>query len=695
MNAGGQLSQADLRKAGIKEPQLLLKIPVSYPDDRTVLCVDYYTPPVGWIYDYFDNKWIHIGVHKRSPDKSECYWERDPRFGEYRKWKRLQDKEQVTNPDYKHPQLRVFERDCWRYRLSGYWYDNNGEDTYLPGNYWYLISVYNIDTGYPPDYNEAQRNLFMHWELMENDPDSFGLLVITQRRGLKTYSGSCIGVEKVSRTARFRMGVQSKTEDDGIKVYTEHVFFPFRELPYFFIPQNINLPRGDKAPAKGLKFNSGNFLDDIDDGESRALLSEIVCKNSKASAFDGYKVHYYYVDEDAKSDTDPYKRWTTAKKSLVDKDRKIVGKSLQTTTIEEITPESLTFMRKWADSNQFNKPGRQTKSGLHKHFIPAHMMQNADKYGKVNPSENIEKILEMRTWLRDDPHELAKEIRQNPLNEVEAFTLDSEECRYNPILLGDRITELTFTDPGIEVGNLVWKDGVRFSQVEFVPNPNGKFLIKERPNAANCVIENQGYFYPQNKQSYCAGSDTYDHRLLSVNTGKKFSLGSTIILKKPNPLSPTELDYAPVLFYLFRPEGPDIFYEDSLMAVWWYGCEHMIETNKPGMMHHYEDAKCAWFVPIGKNGTRGCPAGVTTNNYISDITEQYINRYTARVFFVALLEQWKRFKPEKTTEFDAAMAFGYAYMLLVESTTRMVAPLKTRDISEVVSIMRRKGFGTR
>ena len=665
----------------------ILKIPVSYPDDSRVLTVDYETPPVGWVHNPLTKELEFIGVHRRAALDVDCYWEIDPRFQEYKTWKREEDLERKTNPEYIHPKLAQFIKDCWRNRLAGFWFRNNDEDTYIPGAYWYLISVYEIDTGAPPNYNEEQKNLFLHWDLIRRNPDVHGLLVITQRRGLKTYSGSCIGVEQASRRKNFRMGIQSKTEDDAKKVYVDHVFTPFRTVPYFFLPEKINLPKGNKAPASGLRFNSGNFID-----EGRELLSIIDYRSAEAKAYDGYKLKYYYADEVAKTDLDVYQRWLTVRKSLEDHNRQIIGKSFQTTTVEDINPNALTFMRMWSHSNQFESQDGITKSGLHKHFIPAHKMQNADKYGKVDSAANLDKIYAKRHKLRNDVRELAKSKRQDPLNEIEAFTLDEEECRFNPIIIGDRITELVFSDPGYEVGNLVWIDGERFKGVEFVPNPNGKFFVKERPTDPNRVMEKYGKFLPDNKHNYCAGSDTYDHRLLSKNIDNRFSLGSTVVMKKPNPFMPTELDYAPVLFYLHRPESPEIFYEDTLMATWWYGCENMVETNKPGLMHHYEDANCENFVPIGANGRRGIPGLAETNNYIASLTEQYINHHINKVFFIPLLEQWKRFKPESTKEFDAAMAFGYAYILFTNTLPKQTSTKKNTEISDVVSIMRKKSF---
>ena len=45
------------------------------------------------------------------------------------------------------------------------------------------------------------------------------------------------------------------------------------------------------------------------------------------------------------------------------------------------------------------------------------------------------------------------------------------------------------------------------------------------------------------------------------------------------------------------------------------------------------------------------------------MTDQYISTKIDNVWFVELIDDWLRFSPNDTTEFDAAMAMGYALMM--------------------------------
>ena len=98
MNYGKQIDPKELRKYRMPQnKQVLIDVAVSYPDSKTILTIPYYTPPVGWVYDYFEKTWVHTGVYRRSNKKEEQYWEIDKRFKEYKKWKQLEDEEKKGN----------------------------------------------------------------------------------------------------------------------------------------------------------------------------------------------------------------------------------------------------------------------------------------------------------------------------------------------------------------------------------------------------------------------------------------------------------------------------------------------------------------------------------------------------------------------------------------------------------------------
>jgi hypothetical protein len=57
--------------------------------------------------------------------------------------------------------------------------------------------------------------------------------------------------------------------------------------------------------------------------------------------------------------------------------------------------------------------------------------------------------------------------------------------------------------------------------------------------------------------------------------------------------------------------------------------------------------------------TPGIPGTQKTHGDIIAHTEAYIHQHLDKVFFPRMLEDWMKFDPFNTTQFDAAMAAGY------------------------------------
>jgi len=115
-----------------------------------------------------------------------------------------------------------------------------------------------------------------------------------------------------------------------------------------------------------------------------------------------------------------------------------------------------------------------------------------------------------------------------------------------------------------------------------------------------------------------------------------------------------------------RPDSPEVFYEDCLMALAYYGVHALIENQKPGIIHYFERRgykPFSYFIPGNKEP--GIAATNRNNTYISEVTDQFINDHIDTVYFEELIEDWLQFNPEKTTKYDAAMAFGYALTMMV------------------------------
>ena len=65
--------------------------------------------------------------------------------------------------------------------------------------------------------------------------------------------------------------------------------------------------------------------------------------------------------------------------------------------------------------------------------------------------------------------------------------------------------------------------------------------------------------------------------------------------------------------YLARPDDPDDFYEDCLMAAYFFGGKVLVENNKSGFLNYFDQKRIQpWLIrPKGGRKTqRGIAAGV-------------------------------------------------------------------------------------
>lgn len=171
-------------------------------------------PPKGSILNPLTRKVEQINIYKRSTVPSYNYWEKDRRWDDYfDKWDKWLHEEKIMqakkegyeHPELKktHPKLKIrnraeldeFIQDCWKFRLGGFWFSNNGEATYITGRHWYYLSCYNLDGGLPT-YRDIDKEFFYFWEYCANDPKCFGMVEVTKRR-----NGKCFKINTLIRMA--------------------------------------------------------------------------------------------------------------------------------------------------------------------------------------------------------------------------------------------------------------------------------------------------------------------------------------------------------------------------------------------------------------------------------------------------------------------------------------------------------------
>ena len=352
-----------------------------------------------------------------------------------------------------------------------------------------------------------------------------------------------------------------------------------------------------------------------------------------------------------------------------------------------------------SDTTQRNKNG-QTRSGLYSLFIPMEWNYEGfmDKYGHPvfdTPGEEIEGphgdyIYEsvIQHWenevegLKHDQDGLNEFYRQFPRTEEHAFRDEMKNSLFNLVKIYDQIdyNEGVKTSGAVNIGNFQWRNGVWDTEVVFNPDRNGRFKISWFPpkNLQNNVILKNGIKYPGNEHVGAFGCDSYDISGTVDGKGSKGALhGLTKFSMEDAPPSTFFLEY------VSRPQTAEIFFEDVLMALVFYGMPMLAENNKPRLLYHLRRRGYRGFsmnrpdkkfnqLSITEREIGGIP------NTSEDIKqahaaaiEMYIESYVGynasedtqgTMYFNDTLNDWAKFDINKRTKHDASISSGLAIM---------------------------------
>ena len=133
-------------------------------------------------------------------------------------------------------------------------------------------------------------------------------------------------------------------------------------------------------------------------------------------------------------------------------------------------------------------------------------------------------------------------------------------------------------------GSFQWENGIQDSQVIFYPNKDGRFLISWIPpkHLQNRVIIRNGLKYPGNEHCGAFGCDSYDiSGTVDASRGSNGALhGLTKFTMEDVPPNHFFLEY------IARPQTAEMFFEDVLMALVFYGMPILAENNKPRLLYY-------------------------------------------------------------------------------------------------------------
>jgi len=675
------------------------------------------TGEIGEIYEIQDLK-IALPKAENVHTFEEDRWKHTEYPKELNKIKSVFDWEEYPL-DFKEKWYDYIDEEFNR-REQGFWFYNKGLATYITGTNYMYLQWSKIDVG-QPDFRESNRLFYLFWEACKADPRCYGMCYLKNRRSGFSFmaSGEAVNQATISTDARF--GILSKSGPDAKKMFTDKVVPISVNYPFFFKPiqDGMDRPKTELAyrvPASKFtrrKLDSNEKLQEI-----TGLDTTIDWKNTGDNSYDGEKLKLLVHDESGKWErpTNILNNWRVTRTCLRLGSR-IIGKCMMGSTSNALDKGGDNFKKLYNDSDvtQRNANG-QTRSGLYSLFIPMEWNYEGyiDSYGfpvfntpkkeTVGPFGDIITQGVIEYWnnevegLKNDQDGLNEFYRQFPRTTKHAFRDESKESLFNLTKIYEQIdfNEDLKNSISVTQGSFQWENGVKDTKVMFVPNKNGRFRVSWIPplNLQNRVIIKGGLKYPGNEHCGAFGCDSYD---ISGTVDKRGSNGSLHGLTKfsMEDVPPNHF----FLEYIARPQTAEIFFEDVLMALVFYGMPILAENNKPRLLYHLKRRGYRKFsinrpdkkynkLSVTERELGGIPNSsedikqahaAAIESYIEDFVGLKTTGY-GDMYFQRTLEDWAKFNINNRTKHDASISSGLALMACNKNRYAPSAPVRREAV---------------
>lgn len=657
------------------------------------------TGQIGEIYEIQNLK---IALPKEEKvDKSTNKWQPEEYPKELKSIKTIFEWEERSE-EFKNKWYAYIDREFTR-REKGHWFYNKNTPTYITGTHYMYLQWTKIDVGHP-DFREANRLFFIFWEACKADKRSYGMCYLKNRRSGFSFMSSGESVNLATITSDARFGILSKSGSDAKKMFTDKVVPISINYPFFFKPiqDGMDRPKSELAfrvPASKLTRKSITKTDERQILEG--LDTTIDWKNTGDNSYDGEKLNLLVHDESGKWEKPDniLNNWRVTKTCLRLGSR-IIGKCMMGSTSNALDKGGENFKKLYnaSDVTKRNRNG-QTNSGLYSLFIPMEWNYEGfiDSYGipvfetpaeeTIDNNGDVIDVGVIEHWeneaegLKSDQDALNEFYRQFPRTEEHAFRDETKNSIFNLTKIYDQVDfNGDLRSQGlITKGNFQWENGVQDSKVIFMPDTSGRFNISWIPplNLQNRVILKNGVKYPGNEHVGAFGCDSYDISGTTDGRGSKGALhGLTTFSMEDAPPNTFFLEY------VARPQTAEMFFEDVLMAIAFYGMPLLAENNKPRLLYYLKRRGYRGFsmnrpdklynkLSVTEKEIGGIPnSSMDIKQAHAAAIETYIQSHVGlkddgqygNMYFNQTLNDWAKFDINNRTKFDAAISSGLAIM---------------------------------
>jgi hypothetical protein len=546
---------------------------------------------------------------------------------------------------------------------------------------------------YQPDFIDAQRDVHYAIDYGRKDPYCAGLCYVGFRRSGKTDIAISEGYFDTTEHEESVFYIQSKNLDGAEKVFKK-IVDSWKGIPTWFKPLDV----GSTTQAKKLYFGEKKKSAGVDERVYKNVLNSVIePKNSKEEELDGEYASWIVADECGKSprNLNIFERWLISRECLFD-GNDVIGFAINTSTVEDSDKYGVESFKTLFDKSTSTKrlPDGFTETYLYQFFLPAYYgfrgsdkeesVSFVDEWGYTNIAASLSYHRKYQKSISGES--LLSRKRKFPLCIDDCWVTNEGKNNFDTAkIIQHNIWNSRYESPKAVRGNFVWKNGLRWTEVDFYPDENGRWLVGWMPPEKD---RNKFDFYngTQRKptRSYCfTGIDPFSHD--NVVDEDQGSNGAAVTVLKSYPGLGKEMNEAIVCVYDYRQADTRKQAEDMIMQCTFYSSPALIENNVQVVIKDFKTNGYLGYCeynPIStevknKENRRAGIVGYPTKSvqsvedlishvdiWIRDILGDKEDGLYGFCPYKELLKQLQDFNPSKRGPYDMVMALGLAVILV-------------------------------